>query len=343
MIGNNGADREAVVRHVQDRYGFTGVGIAALNLGADAGADTFRLVADGEAYFLKLRRDGADDTRVRLQDFLAAANAGRVLAPLPDRDGRLVTEFDGGAVVLYPFVDGCSGFATALTQGQWEELGAAVRALHSVDLPSALRAAVRVEAYGPQWRDKVRGHLATDPPPQRLPDAPARELAALLKARRPQLSTLVERAEQLAAVLRGKDVRPVLCHGDLHAGNVMVADDGSLVVVDWDEPVLAPRERDLMFIGGGVGGVWNEPAESAAFYRGYGAQEIDAQALAYYRCERIVRDIAEYCDQLLFGTPRDGDSDDHRARELSLRQFAGQFRPGDVVDIAGRTYAALRG
>jgi hypothetical protein len=54
-----------------------------------------------------------------------------------------------------------------------------------------------------------------------------------------------------------------------------------------------------MFIGGGVGGTWNQPGESDAFYRGYGPAAVDAGALAYYRYERIVEDIALTCDRLL--------------------------------------------
>jgi hypothetical protein len=38
-----------------------------------------------------------------------------------------------------------------------------------------------------------------------------------------------------------------------------LAKDAELLVLrqDWDVPVLAPKERDLMYIGGGVGGVRN--------------------------------------------------------------------------------------
>ena len=32
-----------------------------------------------------------------------------------------------------------------------------------------------------------------------------------------------------------------------------------IYIVDWDEPIMAPKERDLMFIGGGVANVWNKP------------------------------------------------------------------------------------
>ena len=45
----------------------------------------------------------------------------------------------------------------------------------------------------------------------------------------------------------------VLCHADLHAWNVLLDTDRQLWLVDWDETILAPKERDLMFVVGGIG------------------------------------------------------------------------------------------
>ena len=69
--------------------------------------------------------------------------------------------------------------------------------------------------------------------------------------------------------------------------------------MDWDEPIMAPKERDLMFIGGGIANVWNDPQEEIYFYKGYGNTDINIPILAYYRLERIVEDIAEYVQALL--------------------------------------------
>jgi len=123
---------------------------------------------------------------------------------------------------------------------------------------------------------------------------------------------------------------------DLHARNVLLRSDDELVIIDWDEPILAPKERDLMFVGGGVGGIWNDPREADRFYKGYGPAEIDAVALAYYRYERIVADLAAYGERL-FGTH--GSPEDW---ELSLRKVMDVFSPNNVIEIAHRTYAALK-
>src|SRR6202022_3104592 len=90
----------------------------------------------------------------------------------------------------------------------------------------------------------------------------------------------------------------VLCHSDLHARNVLLGSDDKLAIVDWDNPILAPKERDLMFIGGGIGGIWNDPREKEWFYTGYGGTRIDLVAISYYRYARIVADFAAYGEQI---------------------------------------------
>ena len=127
----------------------------------------------------------------------------------------------------------------------------------------------------------------------------------------------------------------MLCHSDIHGGNVLIDESGSIFIVDWDDPIMAPKERDLMFIGGGVANVWNNPREEEFFYKGYGKTAIDRLILAYYRHERIVEDIAEYGQALLLTTAGRED------RLEMYKQFIGMFEPNGVVDIAFKTGEGL--
>ena len=127
----------------------------------------------------------------------------------------------------------------------------------------------------------------------------------------------------------------MLCHSDIHGGNVLIDGNNTITIVDWDEPIMAPKERDLMFIGGGIGHVWNKPHEEAMFYEGYGETEINMAMLTYYRHERIVQDIAEYCQELLLTTSGGKD------RLQSYKHFIAMFEPMGVVDIAFKTDEVL--
>ena len=109
---------------------------------------------------------------------------------------------------------------------------------------------------------------------------------------------------------------------------------GRLHLLDWDTLLLAPRERDLMFIGAGVAGHWREAQEAAWFYEGYGPQQPAAQALAFNRCERIVADVVDYCEQVM-------GEDQGQDRSFALAELRRQLAPGPELQIARSTFAAL--
>ena len=154
------------------------------------------------------------------------------------------------------------------------------------------------------------------------------KLAAFLQTKREQVLDLVDRAERLAQVLKARPPEFVVCHSDLHAGNILIDANGTFYIVDWDNPILACKERDLMFSGGGQGFRGHTPQEEEMlFYQGYGPTPIDPVALAYYRYERIVQDIAVYCEQLFLSD--EGGED----REQSLYYLASNFSPNGVLEI----------
>ncbi len=315
-----------------------------LPIGADANAAVFRVDADdGTPYFLKLKRGDFDEIAVSIPAHLHAHGSARVMAPLATTAGQLWASGHGFTWILYPYFEGANGFAQLLSDAQWVALGQSLRAVHASLLSPELASRVPREDYSPRRRDIVmnydrqveaRAHDDTD-------DPFARRLAAFWRTRRDEIHAMVERAEQLGQMLRRRNGAAdafVLCHTDLHAGNVLLSasDELELAIVDWDAPKYAPRERDLMFIGGGVGGIWDSAREEALFYQGYGAIEIDPVAMSYYRYERIVEDLAAYGEQIF---EAQGSAED---REHGLVGTMGQFDPGCVVSIAHQTYEWVR-
>jgi spectinomycin phosphotransferase len=93
--------------------------------------------------------------------------------------------------------------------------------------------------------------------------------------------------EKLAEVLKARPLPYVIAHADLHPANLIRDHAGHVFVIDWDEVMLAAKERDFIFV--------REP-QADAFFQGYGQAEIDWMALTYYRWERVVQDLI-YCAQ----------------------------------------------
>lgn len=223
-------------------------------------------------------------------------------------------------VTVSPFVEGNSGYAVDLSDHHWIEFGQALNSIHKTAIPPALTDRLQRESYSDQWREIVRDF-------QELVeravyrDPIAAELAAFLKQKQEIIRKLIERAESLASVLQTHS-EPFIDKND------------QLYLVDWDTLIFAPKERDLMFAGGGqFGSRRSAPEEEKLFYQGYGPTQIDPIGLAYYRYERIVQDIAAFCEQVLL---TDEGGEDRRA---ALRYLTGQFQPGKEIDLAFQTEA----
>ncbi len=321
-----------IVEYVRKVYGIDVLHVS-LAAGGDAEVTVYRVDSDQGPYFLKLRRDQPESPP--LARYLADLGIAQVLAPVSPGEEHLSTRIGDLSATVYPFIEGENGFRRPLNEDQWTSFGAVLRAVHDVKLPPTVSESMRQETYSNASCSKVLGYLAAVPP-QSPDDSVARELIALLASKRPEIAALVEHAEQLATALQHRALPMVPTHGDLHAGNILINGAGSLFIVDWDDAAVAVKERDLMFVGGGVGGTWNRPEESAAFYHGYGRASVDTEALAYYRCQRVVEDVAVYCDRLLLKGEDQG-----AEREESLRRLMSAFDPNDVVEIAERTFAAL--
>lgn len=327
---------KAIIACLQDKYGLPTVQVTFLPLGADPNTAVYRVVTgDGIPYFCKLRGGLFDELSVALPKFLSDQGIRQIIAPLTTTTGQLWANLDAFKVILYPFVEGHNGYEVELSDRQWGEFGAALKNIHTAQVPPALRKRIRQEKYTPKWREIVKTFLARvedDAFSDALNDPVAVKLAECLRIKRDEILDLVRRAEHLAQALRARPPELVLCHSDVHAGNVLIDAHGAFYIVDWDDPILAPKERDLMFVGGAQGFAGHTPQEEETlFYRGYGQTQIDPVALAYYRYERIVEDIAVYCKQL-FLTDEGGED-----REQSLRYLMANFLPDGTIEIAYRS------
>jgi spectinomycin phosphotransferase len=144
------------------------------------------------------------------------------------------------------------------------------------------------------------------------------------------VSTLLEQADGLGRELRTRHAPSVVCHGDPHLGNVLIGPDERVWLIDWDDAVLAPRERDFMFVIGGVLAFAPvSPEEQSWFFDGYGAADIDPDRLAYYRCTRALEDLAYPAAQVV---------DVHRyvepKRADALSIVRGVLSPTGLVSLA---------
>ena len=314
---------------LRDRYGLTVVELAFLPLGHDASAWVYRArAADSGIYFLKARLGGISEAGLAVPRYLHDRGIARVVAPLPTMTGALWADVGAYVLILYPFVASTTGMERGMTAQQWADYGAQLRRVHDAAVGEDLTRLLGREAFTPAGADTVRRlHVHIEACAFAGPAASA--LARFWHARRDEIRALVDRAEDLGRRL-GRAAPPlVLCHADIHTANVLLDADGRVWLVDWDVTILAPRERDLMFVVGGISRKLVGPREEAHFFRGYGATTINPLALAYYRYAWAVGDIGAFGEQVFF-QPDLGPDTKRAAADL----FMGLFQPGEIVDLA---------
>ncbi len=331
MIEKSPLSEQHIIDCLKINYGIEVATLTFLPLGADMHASVYKAQTYNQSsYFVKLKRGHHYDNSAIIIALLCNAEIQQIIPVVKTISGQATQRVDDFTLTVSPFIDGQDGFSRDLTGDQWYTLGKVMRQIHQINVPLGVQAKIRRESYSPKWRQAVRSLyplIEFEP----SGDMIAVNLLTFMKKHIPSIHRLVDRAEQLAQMAQGQSSEFVLCHSDLHGGNVLIDENDTIYIVDWDDPIIAPKERDLMFIGGGVANVWNKPHEKELFYKGYEKAEVNMTLLAYYRHERIVEDIAIYGQQILLTTAGGQD------RVEWYKQFIAQFDPQGVVEIAFKT------
>lgn len=328
MLQDPGLDARELTDALRTAYGVEATGFSFVP-GYDMQAASYGVATTEGGAFAKIRFGPVAETPLEVPRALLDAGVSNVLAPMRTLTSTLWHPMGGGrTLVLYPFVAGENAMATGMTDDQWRTFGTAMRAVHDSGLEEQFADRLPSETFALPCAAVVRSVLEQGA----SVDSPAAErLRAFLLESRGRIGAMLERAEELGRRLGERPFAHVLCHADIHAANVLVADDGRILLVDWDGPMLAPRERDLLFVIGSRIARTVQPHEEAWFFEGYGQVAVDREAIIYYRHERILEDIGE------FGLSVMGDRaipESSRASQVGLVESF--FEPGGIVETVER-------
>lgn len=291
-------DKE-IVKCLQDFYGLDVKVISFLPIGADFNTAVYRITTSSKKeYFLKLRSGEFFEASVSVPKYFSDMGIKQVISPLVSQTGQLWASLESFKAILYPYVEGYNGVEVKLSDQQWIEFGATMKKLHSTNIPNSIINNVPRETFSSKWREIVKAFLMRIEN-EVFEEPVAVKMALFLKSKSSEILNLVERAEKLAITIQKQPLEYILCHADIHGWNLIVDKERALYIVDWDTLIFAPKERDLMFVGAGI---WDSgrtaTEEESLFYQGYGQTKINQDAICYYRFERIIQDIGDYCEYI---------------------------------------------
>ncbi|HET6318383.1 MAG TPA: aminoglycoside phosphotransferase family protein [Chloroflexota bacterium] len=233
------------------------------------------MLRDGSAVFVKVfPRKRLPPTALPALPVLVGLGLREVPRPVASLSGAFHEPLGEDVVVVFEHVDAPRVDSTTLDQAR---IGDLIGRLHQQ--PQAPLARETFDwPFEARWRSLL-AHAVTDPPG----DAMAAELRAFLREHEPRLTDAWGSFEKIITACRAATFEMVLTHGDWRFNLLHGADD-AIHLVDWDELLLAPPERDTWFA-----------TDDPDFLRGYrtvrGSYEPSELATAYYVHGRCFEDL----------------------------------------------------
>lgn len=297
MIEKPNISDERVIFALRENYSIQVIGVEFLPLGLDAASWSYRVKTENDTYFLKIRKGMPNPAGILIPRFLKERGIEQVMAPLSSSKGNVWEKVDDFYFILYPFIKGGQVMDIGMSDAHWIEFGSVLKRLHTIKLPADISSQIRRENFIPNMVKRTQ-EIHAQVKARKYDDPFQKELAEFWLENYSTISIILERTEALAKKMRNTDMEFVLCHADIHIANVLRTEDDKIFIVDWDETMFAPKERDLLFVMGSVFGDTSSGRVEQLIFKGYGEIKVDPLALAYYRYDWCVEDIGEFAKQI---------------------------------------------
>lgn len=192
--------------------------------------ETWRLDATNSSYFLKLVYPAAHRTAYErsfsIIQHLCDHGIDFISRIVKTKDGDLSTRFDDAVLGVFDWIDG-ENIETDATKIPEYQILAKVYGVPSGGVP------ILREDYSGTSADTFFEHWSA---------LDNRQLHSLLEKNRAKLEHRAQRLQHFAELCRGDTADFFITHGD--AGGNLIVNDDRYFIVDWDNPILAPPERD---------------------------------------------------------------------------------------------------
>jgi spectinomycin phosphotransferase len=258
---------------------------------------------DGRRFFIKWLPTWASAPAMKrglaVAEPLRALGLATVNEPIATNSGELSTEFQGRALAIFTFIDGERGAVKDQRLGPSSfnyDFGGYVDLLASIHrMTSRLGVDLPIEDFSIPWAGHFERVFARALEEPFVSQARA-DLRRLLRRRLDQINVDWLELKSMSEACRRQRWSPVLTHGDLLGDNLIIGPRGGLHPIDWDDPVMAPPERDTWFF-------LNDPEARSAFVeryrRTFPGYEIDEPRRRFYLFWRFFQDLSGYLDIIL--------------------------------------------
>ncbi|MDO8551709.1 MAG: phosphotransferase [bacterium] len=225
-------------------------------------------------------------------DLFEKAGIKNIIHTYKTKTGGVRVRIDTFQMALFNYVYGKDGNEQPLTDAHLQQLGKLLKRIHQANSRVG-EYPIREDFSIPKKDDFIQ--IISDF--GRLPmeiGKEARELRDFIILHKLELFEEYKKLEESRSKLLGLNLPFVTCHGDPTPGNIRVGVDGEIYLIDWDDPIFAPKEKDLFFFA--------DPKYQSvlASYEEAGNLEINQEVVDFYRHKWNITEIIDYGNRFLY-------------------------------------------
>jgi len=247
-----------------------------------------------KSFFLKIYWDDKiPDSAFRFaHDLFTRAGIVNIAHPIATIHGQMRIQVRDFQIALFDWIRGKTAQEHKLTDTQLERLGELLGKIHQSKTIVG-EYSVR-ENFAIPFKDRLVAILSHMSEMTGDSTKYKTKLEVFLGPHRQEFIRELETLEKLQRKVRAMKLEFVNCHGEPSPGNILCSGTGEIHLLDWDDPIFAPKEKDLLFFKDNV-----EPV-----MKGYGVFSkdsiIDRDLMEFYGHMWNLGEIAYYGGKILF-------------------------------------------
>src|SRR6267143_2098577 len=239
-------DKSLLKNVIQEEFG---IGIATMTPILKVGATRGYVIGslDHRQFFLKIYpNDKVPNASFRFAyDLFGRVGIENIVHPIAADSGQMRIQIGEFHVALFNFVAGKTAEENRMDNSQLEKLGELLAKIHQSKKVIG-EYSVR-ENFEIAFKDKFIAIFEHIHPLPARPGEYKQKLGVLLEPHTEKFMQELGTLEELQRKVRKMDLEFFNCHGEPSPGNVLASHKGEIYLLDWDEPIFAPKEKDLLF------------------------------------------------------------------------------------------------
>lgn len=291
MLTEPNISQSTIKSKIEEVYGFQLVNLTFIK-GGEASWGYKVETNDGKLYFCKIHTGLTDHEKRFELIYKLFNNAGikNITHPIKTNTGELVFYVDKYPTALFNFIGGSNSNDQPLNDEQRFSFGQLLGKIHQANKVVGEFSIKEDFEYGNKERllntmDQINIYLKD-------PSKYKSRTAELLLKNKEKIFKRVKELEDLGEKLIRQNIEFVVCHSEPHAWNTMIDKKGQVYLIDWDDSLYAPKEKDLNMIK-------DDQIKLDGYKSVVGEFKINQEIIHYYQMEWNISEIDAWSNSLL--------------------------------------------